>query len=76
MDAETALWYVRSRYTSSDFDRTRRQQEVVSAIVRRLLSFDVVTRFPSLYSQYNGIIETNLPLSEVTPLLPLADGQD
>jgi LCP family protein required for cell wall assembly len=73
MDAETALWYVRSRYTSSDFDRTRRQQEVVSAIVRRLLSFDVVTRFPSLYAQYNGIIETNLPLSEVTPLLPLAD---
>ncbi len=73
MNGDTTMWYVRSRYTTSDFDRTRRQQEVLTALVRRLLSFDVVTRFPSLYSQYNGIIETNLPLSEITPFLPVAD---
>ncbi|MFN2144200.1 MAG: LCP family protein [Anaerolineales bacterium] len=73
MNGDTVMWYVRSRYTTSDFDRTRRQQEVLTALVRRLLSFDVVTRFPSLYEQYNGIIETNLPLSEITPFLPVAD---
>jgi polyisoprenyl-teichoic acid--peptidoglycan teichoic acid transferase len=32
MDGETALWYVRSRYSTSDFDRTRRQQEVIQAL--------------------------------------------
>ncbi len=73
MNGEMALWYVRSRYTTSDFDRTRRAQEVVIALARRLLSFDVVTKFPSLYEQFSGIIETNLPLSEITPLLPVAD---
>ncbi|NIR66240.1 MAG: LytR family transcriptional regulator, partial [candidate division Zixibacteria bacterium] len=38
MDGDTALWYVRSRKTSSDFDRARRQQEVLKAIFLRLLS--------------------------------------
>jgi LCP family protein required for cell wall assembly len=73
MDGETALWYVRARYTTSDFDRTRRQQEVLYALMARLLSFDIVTKFPELYQQYQGTIETNLPLTEITPLLPVAD---
>lgn len=73
MDGETALWYARSRKTTSDFDRTRRHQELVMAIIKRLMSFDIVTRFPELYNQFDGIIETNLPISEITPLLPVAD---
>ncbi|HKJ28353.1 MAG TPA: LCP family protein [Anaerolineales bacterium] len=73
MDGETALWYVRSRYTSSDFDRGRRQQEVLFALMSRLISFDVVSKFPELYEQYQNTIETNLPLSEISPLLPVAD---
>lgn len=35
MDGETALLYVRSRFTTSDFDRARRQQEVLLAIRKR-----------------------------------------
>ena len=73
MDGETALWYVRSRYTTNDFDRGRRQQEVLFALMSRLLSFDLVTKFPQLYEQYQNTIETNLPLSEISPLLPIAD---
>lgn len=73
MDGETALWYVRSRYSTSDFDRTRRQQEVVFALIKRLISFDLVTKFPELYQQFQGTIETNLTLSEIKPLLPVAD---
>lgn len=73
MDGETALWYVRSRYTSSDFDRGRRQQEVLFALMMRLISFDLVTKFPELYEQYQNTIDTNLPLSEIKPLLPVAD---
>jgi len=73
MDGETALWYVRSRYSSSDFDRTRRQQEVLFGLIKRMISFDLVKKFPQLYEQFQGMIETNLPLSEITPLLPVAD---
>lgn len=73
MDGETALWYVRSRYSTSDFDRTRRQQEVVYGLVKRLISFDLVTKFPELYEKFQSTIETNLTLSEIKPLLPVAD---
>ncbi|RPI81431.1 MAG: LytR family transcriptional regulator, partial [Chloroflexi bacterium] len=45
-DGETALWYVRSRYSSSDFDRNRRQQEVIKGIAMRFLRFDIITKAP------------------------------
>jgi anionic cell wall polymer biosynthesis LytR-Cps2A-Psr (LCP) family protein len=32
LDGQAALYYVRSRYSTSDFDRSRRQQDVVKAI--------------------------------------------
>ncbi len=42
MDSETALYYVRSRYSTSDFDRARRQQDVLLAIKDRILSLGVL----------------------------------
>jgi len=72
MDGELALWYVRSRYSTSDFDRTRRAQEVVLAIFQKLVSLDALDRAPDLYSQFNSRVETNIPLSEIVSLLPLA----
>lgn len=72
MDGETALWYVRSRYTTSDFDRGRRQQEVVQAGFERLITLDAVQRAPELYQIYQENFITNMTLAEATPLLPLA----
>ena len=72
MDGETALWYVRSRYTTSDFDRGRRQQEVLEAIFERVMSLDAVGRAPELYNLYVQNVTTDLSLEAVTPLLPLA----
>ncbi|MCL4258876.1 MAG: LCP family protein [Anaerolineales bacterium] len=72
MDGETALWYVRSRGTSNDYDRTRRQQEVITAIFYRLLSLNAVTRAPELYTQYQQMVTTNIGLADILPLLPLA----
>lgn len=71
MDGETALWYVRSRYTSSDFDRTRRQQEVIRALFDRLISLDTVTKIPEMYDIYQDTVMTDLRLKDITPLLPL-----
>jgi LCP family protein required for cell wall assembly len=72
MDGETALWYVRSRHSSSDFDRTRRAQEVIKAIFLKLMSMGAVNRAPEVYSEFNSSVETNLPLSTLVSLLPLA----
>jgi anionic cell wall polymer biosynthesis LytR-Cps2A-Psr (LCP) family protein len=72
MDGDTALWYVRSRYTTSDFDRTRRQQEVIRALFLRLLSLNAIERAPELYNIYRQNVTTDLSLGDITPLLPLA----
>ncbi len=72
MNGAKALWYARARYTSSDFDRTRRAQEIILAIFNRLLRFDVITKIPSLYNIYSANVETNLDLATVVKLAPLA----
>jgi LCP family protein required for cell wall assembly len=72
MDGDTALWYVRSRYSSSDFDRLRRAQEVIYAIFAKLMSLDAVSRLPELYENYRSSVETNLSVEDMVPLLPVA----
>jgi LCP family protein required for cell wall assembly len=72
MDGETALWYVRSRYSSSDIDRNRRQQEMVRAIFTKMLSLDAIARAPQLYEIYRQNVTTNLTFDDITPLLKTA----
>ena len=72
MDGETALWYVRSRYTTSDFDRTRRQQEVLVAIFFRMVSLNGLQRAPELYDLYKDNVTTNASFSDISPFLGLA----
>ncbi|MEZ0397127.1 MAG: LCP family protein [Anaerolineales bacterium] len=76
MDGETALWYVRARYSTSDYDRLRRAQEVLVAIGRKLLSLDGLNRAPELYALYRDSVETNLDLETVLRLLPLLQSID
>jgi LCP family protein required for cell wall assembly len=72
MDGETALWYVRSRGTSSDFERTRRQQEVLLAIFFRLISLNGLQRASELYNLYSDNVVTNATFNDLTPFLGLA----
>jgi polyisoprenyl-teichoic acid--peptidoglycan teichoic acid transferase len=72
MDGETALWYARSRSSSNDFDRTRRQQEVIKAIFAKMMSLDAVTRAPQLFDAYKRNVTTNLTFDAAAPLLPVA----
>jgi len=70
MDSETALWYVRSRYSSSDIDRLRRSQEVLQAIGLKLFSLDGLNRASELYNTYRANVDTNLSLEACLKLLP------
>jgi LCP family protein required for cell wall assembly len=72
MDGETALWYARSRYSTSDFDRGRRQQEVVLALFKRLLSLNAIEKAPELYDIYIQNVTTDFSFQDVAPLVPLA----
>lgn len=72
MDAELALWYARSRKNTIDFDRGRRQQQLLRAIWAKTKASGQITQIPQLYDQLTSVVETNMPLSEVLPLIPLA----
>jgi len=64
LDGKHALWYVRSRWSTSDFDRHRRQQQVLRAILHQGLSNKMILRIPQLWSAYKEWVETDLNLSE------------
>jgi LCP family protein required for cell wall assembly len=72
MDGATALWYVRSRYTSSDFDRLRRAQEVLYALFKKMLNVSTIARLPELKAQFDGNVETNMTVNQALSFLPLA----
>ncbi|MBI9049368.1 MAG: LCP family protein [Anaerolineaceae bacterium] len=68
MDADTALWYVRSRKTTSDLDRIRRQQEVLKAIGKKVVSLDVILQAPVIYDRFINYVYTNLDYEAVMQL--------
>ncbi len=72
MDADSVLWYVRTRKTTNDIARNRRQQEVLQAIFEKLISLDVLRRAPEFYDQYKGSVQTDLGLVDALKWLPFA----
>lgn len=68
MDGDLALWYARSRQKSSDFDRGRRQQEVLRAIFTQALRAGTLTRIPELYGNVRDSVETDLGLGDLLQL--------
>lgn len=72
MDGATAQWYARLRYGSDDQDRSRRQQDVLRAIVARLHQAGTLLRLPALYRQFASAVQTNMQLGDVLQFVPLA----
>lgn len=75
LNGEQALYYVRSRFSTSDFDRARRQQEVVIAIKNKALSLGVLSnplKVNSLLSGLKGSIKTDFQIWDINDILTLA----
>src|SRR5688500_11251543 len=68
MDGDLALWYARSRQKSSDFDRGRRQQEVLRALFSQALQTGTLARIPELYNNLQSTVETDLGLADLLQL--------
>lgn len=71
MDADTVLWYVRSRKTTNDIERNRRQQEVLMAIYQKLISMDALSRAPDFFKLYKRSVRTDIALLDVLRWLPV-----
>ncbi len=72
LNGEMALWYARSRYSTSDFDRGRRAQELIRGFFNKLMSLDALSKTPELYQQFQNSVEMNIPLDKIVELLPLS----
>lgn len=72
MDGYTALWYARSRHTTSDYDRMRRQHEVEGAVLAQVDPATVLTRFQSIASAGKKMVRTDIPSAMLSQYVDLA----
>ena len=73
LDGRTALKYVRTRHGASDFERIRRQQQIVLALREKLRTTDAATKLlpqaPQILRTLSGAVETNLDTVEIAQLI-------
>ncbi len=74
MDGDTALWYARSRLMSNDFDRGRRQQQLLRAMLNQGVRLDLVSRAPELWNSYRDSVETDMDIGRMLQIASLAPG--
>lgn len=74
IDWETALMYARSRHSTSDFDRSLRQQQIVKAIVSKFMQqWLKPSKIKQLYEDYTEMVKTNISVDEMIGLVQYID---
>ncbi len=71
MNGAQALVYARSRHSSSDFDRSRRQQQIMVAIKQKALSAGILTnplKLTQLISILGNHVRTDMQISDIQAL--------
>lgn len=74
LNGQRALVYARSRMTTSDFDRSRRQRLIMMAIDQRLRSENLLPEMLPLVAALRGNMLTNLRPAELRDLIHLVAG--
>src|SRR5699024_7450807 len=79
MNGDTAQWYARSRYTTSDWDRMERQRVLQVAMLNQFTPQNILTRFNETAAAGTVLVDTDLPkdkLSEFFDLMVKAKDQE
>ena len=71
LNGEEALAYARHRSTQNDHVRNNSQQEVLKAILRKLVSFDSITKVNELLNVLKTNMSTNFGRNEILDLLTI-----
>ena len=72
MNGDTALKYARSRKSTSDFDRSKRQQQLIEAVKNKTLEVDILTQLhlaTKLFALVKDNIETDMNLFDAMALM-------
>lgn len=74
LDGRIGLAYVRSRFGAgdSDFTRAARQQQVLAALRKKMVTPAAIARLPDLIKALGSSVRTNYPVSDVSRLLTIA----
>lgn len=76
MNGTQALAYARSRKTTDDFDRGRRQQRVLLSLREQADIVRILANLDQLAKDIRGSVKTDIPPSQYAKLLGLADSID
>lgn len=76
LDGKQALWYARSRWNTSDFDRGRRQQRVLRGALARIKQLGLLPKLPELWDELTQTVETDLSLETALWLAKVASRLD
>lgn len=68
LDGKHALWYARSRWSTSDFDRNRRQQQVLRGLYSQIRSLDIIPKIPQLWGTLQETVATDMGLNDIVYL--------
>lgn len=78
LDGPTALAFVRTRrgVGDNDFNRARRQQQLLVALQRKLVEPSVIPLLPGVLTELEGTIVTNFPPDRLGDMLDLGQAVD
>lgn len=71
MNGDLALKYARSRKSTSDFDRSKRQMQVILAARDKALRINAIAQAPQLLAQMSSAIETDMTPDQMLALTPI-----
>ncbi len=76
LNGKDALYYARSRFSTNDFDRARRQQEIIFALKDKLLAINLFSdplKALEIFKTFRSNLQTDIGLWDIKTLIDLAD---
>ena len=72
MDGYTALWFARSRWSTDDYDRMRRQRCVIGAVAAQASPANVAKNWTKIAKSLKNNMATGIPQSDIQAWVELA----
>ena len=73
MNGDLALWYGRSRFKGTDYDRMARQRVVQEAILKQFQPSIVLTKFQDIAQAGAQVVKTDIPSAALPGFVDLGD---
>jgi hypothetical protein len=76
LNGKQALMYARSRWSTTDFDRARRQQKVLRALLSTVKRTNLLQNALGLYNDFRENVDTDIGLSSIPTFVDIAGRLD